>query len=567
MATATGNDVTSGSYIAWHSYVSASITSQNEGHCYVTVTGGYDAKWAMNVYANGSTSAGGSWSGSVVSSNTGSFNQSKPVMSNTVSVARSKSAKSASYSCTINVTGGYGNGSSTASVSVSIPALTAHTYTYDANGGTDAPAASTGLYYGEHKYLTTSVPTREGYTFAGWNTKADGTGTSYASGAECTDDANVTFYAQWKIKTYTVSYSANGGSGAPASQTKTHGAALTLSTVEPALDGYVFQGWATDSASASAAYQPGASFTANADTTLYAVWALAYNPPVIGPVSVQRVDASGATADNGTYAKVSFTWSTFDADHPATTVKAVIGSATMSGATGGTFGTFTGTFSGLANDSSYTGTVTVADANGSASAGFTVPAMNFHMDFSREFGIGLGGIAIHDHATTVYNALYDEAGDLYAKHGELLDLVYPVGSIYLSYVSTSPASLFGGSWTQITGRFLRAANDVSTGGADTHTLSLNHNHTMTLELSSGNYTGPAISYSISNGIGYHAGDAAILNGPVLTGASAYPADISAWTRVYGPTANSGGNVIRRLDTKTVSTMPSYQDVYAWRRVS
>lgn len=48
------------------------------------------------------------------------------------------------------------------------------------------------------------------------------------------------------------------------------------------------------------------------------------------------------------------------------------------------------------------------------------------------------------------------------------DTLYPVGCVYLSYNSTSPASLFGGSWTQITGRFLRMDNNVNTGGSDTH---------------------------------------------------------------------------------------------------
>lgn len=72
--------------------------------------------------------------------------------------------------------------------------------------------------------------------------------------------------------TYTVSYDANGGSGAPASQTKTHDEALTLSAAEPSRDGCTFLGWATDKTATSAQYQPGASYTANADAVLYAVW-------------------------------------------------------------------------------------------------------------------------------------------------------------------------------------------------------------------------------------------------------------------------------------------------------
>ena len=73
-------------------------------------------------------------------------------------------------------------------------------------------------------------------------------------------------------KTYTVSYNANGGSGAPGSQTKYHNTALTLSSTEPTRPGYVFMGWSTSSTATSATYQPGGSFTTNANTTLYAVW-------------------------------------------------------------------------------------------------------------------------------------------------------------------------------------------------------------------------------------------------------------------------------------------------------
>ena len=70
---------------------------------------------------------------------------------------------------------------------------------------------------------------------------------------------------------YTVSYNANGGSGAPSSQTKWKDQALTLSSTKPTRTGYTFQGWAT-SASGSVAYAAGASYTANAAVTLYAVW-------------------------------------------------------------------------------------------------------------------------------------------------------------------------------------------------------------------------------------------------------------------------------------------------------
>lgn len=76
--------------------------------------------------------------------------------------------------------------------------------------------------------------------------------------------------------------------------------------------------------------------------------------------------------------------------------------------------------------------------------------------------------------------------ELYIKNGSswvnynLLN-AYPVGAIYASANSTSPASLFGGSWTQITNAALRGSTWVGYGGSDTHILSVNempsHSHT------------------------------------------------------------------------------------------
>ena len=74
------------------------------------------------------------------------------------------------------------------------------------------------------------------------------------------------------VKTYTVSYNANGGTGAPSKQQKKEGVALTLSTTKPTRSGYTFLGWATSSSASAARYGPGGLYTTNSDTTLYAVW-------------------------------------------------------------------------------------------------------------------------------------------------------------------------------------------------------------------------------------------------------------------------------------------------------
>jgi hypothetical protein len=72
--------------------------------------------------------------------------------------------------------------------------------------------------------------------------------------------------------TYTITYNANGGTGAPASQIKTQGVAMTLSSTIPIKSGYTFKGWSISNVSTTAQYQAGGSYTANESITLYAVW-------------------------------------------------------------------------------------------------------------------------------------------------------------------------------------------------------------------------------------------------------------------------------------------------------
>ena len=107
-------------------------------------------------------------------------------------------------------------------------------------------------------------------------------------------------------RTYTVSYNANGGSGAPASQTKTYGVNLTLSSTIPTRAGYAFKGWATSSTGA-VAYQAGGTYSANSAVTLYAVWELLGNVKM-GSYSAFRCDSSGNADDEGTYGKFICTY-------------------------------------------------------------------------------------------------------------------------------------------------------------------------------------------------------------------------------------------------------------------
>lgn len=77
------------------------------------------------------------------------------------------------------------------------------------------------------------------------------------------------------LDNYTVTYNANGGTGAPSSQTEHKGTALTLSSTIPTREGYVFIGWGTSADATSVKYFAGDSYTANAAITLYAIWGYA----------------------------------------------------------------------------------------------------------------------------------------------------------------------------------------------------------------------------------------------------------------------------------------------------
>lgn len=87
---------------------------------------------------------------------------------------------------------------STAKLTLSIPAKPSYAVKYNANGGSGAPSAQT-KWYGETLKLSTVKPTRSGYNFVRWNTKSDGTGTKYNSGANYTSNSAVTLYAIWSI--------------------------------------------------------------------------------------------------------------------------------------------------------------------------------------------------------------------------------------------------------------------------------------------------------------------------------------------------------------------------------
>lgn len=182
---------------------------------------------------------------------------------------------------------------------------------------------------------------------------------------------------------------------------------------------------------------------------------------------------------------------------------------------------------------------------------------------------------------------------------------YPIGTVLIRFDSTSPASLLGGTWTQITGRFLRAANDVNTGGSDTHvhsnpntngsgTLTTNsagsHSHTANSNgshshgLGSGyakwTFTGGAIyfqyrnpgtwgaNYGITTGHGGTGGNWGITEGVNLGGSTDGGGAHTHSTTSNGSHTHSINSHSHSIgNTGSASSMPKYQDVYVWRRTA
>lgn len=163
----------------------------------------------------------------------------------------------------------------TGSCSTTLYAIwTPNTYkiTFNANGGAGAPASQTKTY-GKTLTLSSTIPERDGYIFLGWSKSSTATSATYSAGGSFNDNVTTTLYAVWsKEVVYSITYDANGGSSAPAGQTKYDSQDITISTTKPIRSGYTFLGWSTSKTATTAEYISGGVFNKNGNTVLYAIW-------------------------------------------------------------------------------------------------------------------------------------------------------------------------------------------------------------------------------------------------------------------------------------------------------
>lgn len=157
---------------------------------------------------------------------------------------------------------------------------------------TDRPTTATTFTF----YVNTAkLKDRRGYEHIGWADKADAAAAKYTGGEPITltkDDPAKTIYAVW-MPFFELKYDANGGTGAPDSQTRTashptvNQVTFTVRDQIPTKEGYTFKGWADSSTATTAQYQPGGTIAVkhtDSPKTVYAVWEESDPQPPLIPV-------------------------------------------------------------------------------------------------------------------------------------------------------------------------------------------------------------------------------------------------------------------------------------------
>ncbi|MCI2063191.1 MAG: InlB B-repeat-containing protein [Eubacteriaceae bacterium] len=195
--------------------------------------------------------------------------------------------------------------------------LNKHAVKYDRNAADSGtpPAGSSADFGSTVKVAGNTDLARTGYTFDGWNTKADGKGNAYKADDEFTmPDEDVTLYAQWKVRSHDVKYDGNGStSGTVPADTNNpydYGTFVkVLGNTDLSRTGYTFSGWNTKADGKGTAYKAGDTFSMpDEDVTLYAQWDV--DIPVIPPtpltgtvtVTKNTLTQAGKTADvSGTF--------------------------------------------------------------------------------------------------------------------------------------------------------------------------------------------------------------------------------------------------------------------------
>ena len=187
--------------------------------------------------------------------------------------------------------------------------------TFNGNGATSGAMAAQSFTYGVAKNLSANAFQKTGHDFKGWAT-AQGGAVLYADGAQFSASADVTLWAVWEPKTFTIRFLMNDGTATVlGSQQFTYGVSVQLDAPMPTREGYTLAGWA-ETANGGVAYVGGETVTFEDDTDLYAVWSAGLGAALAGTESLvwrtggdapwtgvaidgEDVARSGAISDDG----------------------------------------------------------------------------------------------------------------------------------------------------------------------------------------------------------------------------------------------------------------------------
>lgn len=123
--------------------------------------------------------------------------------------------------------------------------LTTYKITFKSNGGKGSMSKQS-MAKGVSTAISKKKFSKKYYTFAGWNTKANGKGKSYKNKQKIKLTKNITLYAQWKLTKYKITYKLNGGKNAKKNPTAYTYKTSTIKLKNPTRKGYVFKGWYLD---------------------------------------------------------------------------------------------------------------------------------------------------------------------------------------------------------------------------------------------------------------------------------------------------------------------------------
>ena len=190
---------------------------------------------------------------------------------------------------------------------------TAQSITYNANQGTGSVSSTTGSTGAAASLSSGSGISRLGYSLVGWDTSSSATSATYSLGQSITmPDGGLTLFAVWAVASNSITYDANGGTGAESATTGNTGVSVNLASGTNLSGGTsTFLGWDTSSSATVPTYTAGQSITMPAGgLTLYAIW----DPPIAPPAPPAPAtwtlgyDSNGGTCSTSSSKAIDGTW-------------------------------------------------------------------------------------------------------------------------------------------------------------------------------------------------------------------------------------------------------------------